>query len=227
MVEQPLRCIKYDASGKCLEYAPTDILGDGTGTDFNAPAFVVEDPSSDFYKPAYVIGLFDLGSETKKMQALRPVTVEIAHLLVKYGQQVIAEAIATANQPWYKPDLPGKTSRAEVAEHLQWHVDNLTKYADQLALYPSGDDLKAWALRSFIESNSVEAGNARMGAAWVALWAEIRDALVRIPKETLKALGGAAGGLAEGVLGMPVWAIGLGAVAAVALAGTLAYTLRR
>jgi hypothetical protein len=203
--------------------------------DINAPAAYITGLVNDAigltgadyvgYTNADYVELFDLGSETRKMNALKPVTVEIARLLVKYGTLVIGEAISTAEQPWYKPDLPGKTSRADVLGHLQWHANNLVKFVDPLAVYPSGDDLKAWTLRAYIESNAASEGNERTAAAWNAMWSEIREALAKIPREVLKAAGGAAGAVASGVTGIPVWGLGLIGAATIGLLGFAAYKL--
>jgi hypothetical protein len=168
---------------------------------------------------ADVLGFIDIGSEQRKMNDLRPVTVEIAKTLVRYGQEIIADAISSANQPWYKADLPGATSRKNVQDHLQWHANNLSSYTSPTAIYPNGDDAKLWTMRAYIESNAVAEGGAATQQAWAAMWVEINAGLKKIGK----AAGSAARALVEGVTGVPIWALAVGGVTLTVLLGVLAF----
>lgn len=161
---EPVACVRYDATGNCLEYAP------------------VMD----------VMGAYDFGVEQPRMDALKIVTVSIAQALLRGGQVAIDGALKGAKQPWYKPDLPGDNSRAIVKGKLQWHATTLASLASTPnAIYASGNDLKHWTLMAFREANSVEAGAQYIGKAWSEMWSEIAAAYKALPAEIRKQIGDA------------------------------------
>jgi hypothetical protein len=154
-----------------------------------------------------VLGMFDIGSAQLRMNALKPVTVGIAKSLVHGGQQVMAVANTTAAQH----GLPGQTARDGVVGHLQWHANKLAGLKNGQALYASGDDVKLYAMRAWIEANAVEEGAAYLDEAWTAMWAEIGAELAALPKEILQAARNLPGQIFEGATGIPPWAFWLGA----------------
>lgn len=93
------------------------------------------------------------------MARLQTVSVGTARELLQAGQHAISSAQEGAKQPWYRPNLPGATSRADVAAHLQWHQEELSKETDENSIYLSGDDLKKWLLQAFSEWDAVDEGN--------------------------------------------------------------------
>ncbi len=177
----------------------------------------------DILGGSVVIGMFDIGNAQRNMNDLKPVTIEIARILLRGGQDAINGAINGAKQPWYKSDLPGETSRKEVAGKLQWHADNLTKFSasSPTMVYPSGDDLKKWVMQAYIEANAVEEGAAYLDDSWQKMWNEISSKLKAMPRAALSA----SGDVVETVTGVPVWAWALGGVGVVTLLGFAIYKL--
>jgi len=170
---------------------------------------------SEKVTPSDVLGMFDLQQVQRDLHGLT-VTVEIARILAKSGSDVIAQAIAGAQQPWYKSDLPGETERKNVQDHLQWHVATLGRITgDPRSLYASADDLKKYVVMAFVDANAVEEGAAYLDAAWTAMWNEIQEKLRAMPKAMLKA----AGNTVEWFTGVPLWAWIAGGVATAGLVG--------
>lgn len=137
-----------------------------------------------------VLGMIDVGARAKEMNDLKQPTVSIARVLLKYGQQAIDMAIVQASKPraasmylGQPTTLPGATARQEVKDHLQWHSKELLKYTDPNAFYPNADDLKKYVLAAYGEANAVEEGNAALDVMWGQMWAEIVDAISRLPKD--------------------------------------------
>ncbi len=180
-----------------------------------------------------MIGMEDITARKRQMNNLKPVTVGIAKILVKYGQQAIAKAIEGAKQPWYRADLPGDTARNTALWKLRWHADTLAKAgADQNATYAPGDDLKDWVMQAFIEQNAVEEGNAAAAQMWTlawsdwsSMWSEIAVALAALPKKLLQTLATLPGKAFEAATGVPSWAFYVGAVALTGLVGYGAYKI--
>jgi hypothetical protein len=171
-----------------------------------------------------VIGLFDIQAEQKQMNALKPVTVRVAHALLAGGQTAINGAIAAAKQPFYKADLPGATARDNVMWKLKWHEATLAPLTgDPNRLYSAGEDLKKWTMQAFIEANAVQEGAAYLEQAWTQMWVEIGQALAAIPAEVRQALIKAASGAVQAVTGLPLWAWGAIAVGGTAALGFIAY----
>lgn len=170
-----------------------------------------------------VIGMFDIGNAQRNMNDLKPVTIEIARILLQGGQDAINGAVSGAKQPWYKSDLPGDTNRKEVAGKLQWHASNLAKFSSSspAMVYPSGDDLKKWTMAAYIEANAVEEGAAYLEDSWQKMWSEISSKLKAMPRAALSTTGD----VVETVTGVPVWAWALGGVGVVALLGFAIYKL--
>lgn len=188
-----------------------------------------------YAQPATVLGMFDLNTVQRNMNALAPVTVEIARILLRTGQSTITQAIEGAKQPWYKSDLPGATARGNVRDHLAWHATNLASIRgvnEQTTAYAAGDDLKKWVTEAFVEANAVEEGAAWLDAAWNQMWDEIQAKLAAIPRavgqavaSVVKTTAGAAGqGLAAG-FGMPTWLFWTAAAATVGGLGYVAYKI--
>lgn len=173
-----------------------------------------------------VLGMIDIGSAQLKMNGLKPVTVRIAQLLLKGGQDAINGAIAGARQPWYKKNLPGETARQEVFWKLDWHKNAIAQASggSPNAIYQPGDDLKKWAMQAFIEANAVEEGAAYLDAVWVQMWKDIGQALAELPAEIRKAVFSGTNWAVQSVTGLPIWAWGLIGVGAVA--GLIALTLK-
>lgn len=178
-----------------------------------------------YAQPTTVLGMVDMNVVQRNLNDLKPVTVEIARILLGTGTSTIAQAISGAKQPWYKSDLPGDSARKNVQAHLQWHADNLAKIKDvneQTTGYTTGDDLKKYVGEAFVEANAVEEGAAWLADAWDKMWTEIQQKLAAIPRaigqaaaEVIKTTAGAAaGGVAAG-FGVPSWLFwgGIGAVA--------------
>lgn len=172
-----------------------------------------------------VIGFVDIAAEQKQMNALKPVTVRVAHALLKGGQLAINGAITGAKQPWYKADLPGATARDNVFWKLKWHEQSLAELppGDPNRLYAPGEDLKKWTMQSFIEGNAVEEGAAYLDQAWTTMWKEIGDAIAALPAEARKALASATSGVVESITGLPLWAWAGIAVGGTAALGYLLY----
>ncbi len=141
------------------------------------------------------IGAYDLKVEQDKFNALQQVPVSIARSLLKGGQIAIDQAIKSAKQPWYKPDLTGATARANVKGKLDWHTNMLSSLTDPNAMYSSGQDLIKWTRQAFIEANAVETGNETLSAAWDQMWLDIKAALLALPKEIADRVGSAIWGL--------------------------------
>jgi len=143
----------------------------------------------------HVLGLIDIKARQDELNQLKQPTIGIARVLLKYGQQVINDAISRAELP--DPDaamllhpsrntLPGPTKRQGVKDHLQWHANELAKYTDPNAFYPNANDLKQYVMMSYEESNAVDVGNAQLDVIWGQMWAEIVDALARLPGDLAK-----------------------------------------
>jgi len=135
--------------------------------------------------PNQVVGMFDIATQQRQMNGVKPVTLGIARAMLKYGQAVIAHAIVAADLT----GLPGGTARKNCQAHLQWHEDTLSKQTGDLnsTIYASGDDLKKWVMQAFIEENAVEEGAAYLDDAWNKMWSEIADGLAKIPAQIAKA----------------------------------------
>lgn len=173
-----------------------------------------------------VLGMFDMSVVSKNLDSLKPVTIEIARILMQTGIEVINWAITHAqfpgaNSQWPVQELPGGTARKNVMDHLLWHTNALMFAAGdpQTTAYASGDDLRKWVTSAYEEANAVETGNAYLEAAWNAMWAEISAKLLAIPAAALKKLNDAAsalvpwwvwligGGVAAGAIGYGVWSV--------------------
>lgn len=162
------------------------------------------------------------------VDGLKPVTTEIASIMLRGGLVAINGAIAGAKQPWYRPDLPGNTRRSDVLGKLRWHVDNLRKFEESSKIvYPQAADLKKWVLEAFVEANAVEEGAAYLDTAWKKMWDEIAEALRRVPKEILKAAGVGFSALVEAATGIPLWGWGLILTGTAAAVGTTIYLAKR
>jgi hypothetical protein len=178
--------------------------------------------------PAYgdrleILGMFDIAQAQNNMDDLKPVTVEIAKLLLRGGQEAIDGAIKGAKQPWYKPDLPGDKRRDNVMWKLRWHADTLGRLAGSMphTTYVSGDDLKKWVMAAYIEANAVEEGAAYVEQSWNRMWTEIRDQLAKIPKAVREAAANAV----YTITGVPVWGWVVGAIGVVGILGWAIYKL--
>lgn len=124
------------------------------------------------------------------MANLKAVPVGIARSLLKGGQHAINSAQSEAKQPWYavEMNLPGVTSRANCAAHLQWHQDALGKLSNDKAIYQSGDDLKKWVLQAFAEWDAVKEGTQQLKDAWHAMWKEIGENIENLVPQTVPSL---------------------------------------
>jgi hypothetical protein len=180
-----------------------------------------------------VVGAEDIAARQKQMNNLKPVTIGIAKILLKYGQQAIHKAIEGAKQPWYRADLPGETARQTALGKLQWHANAIAAAGtDQNAPYASAADLKKWVMQSFIEQNAVEEGNAAAAQMWSLAWddykemmAEVAVAIAALPKEIVQAIAKLPGQAFEALTGIPSWAFYVGTVALVGLVGYGAYKI--
>ena len=170
--------------------------------------------------PILVVGAFDFNVEQKKMYQLKVVPVSVAQALLQGGQAAIDGAIQGAKQPWYKADLPGDNSRANVKGKLQWHANALAPLANTPnAIYASGPDLQHWVLMAFRESNAVEAGAVYIDAAWKQMWTDIAVALKALPAEIRKAVGD----IVQLTTGLPVWGWALAATGVLVVLGGAIY----
>lgn len=161
-----------------------------------------------------VLGLFDMNIEQRRMNALKPVTVSIARVLLKHGQAAIDAARAFADLR----GLPGKTARDKVWWNLKWFTDDLAKRSNANEVYASGDSLKGVVIQAFIEWNAVEEGVATLDAAWAEMWDEIATELAKLPQKVLDAAGKAVEDVAW-YAKVSFWAV----VAATGLVGYGAY----
>lgn len=165
---------------------------------------------------------FNIAQAQRNMNDLKPVTVEIARILLRSGWTTIKSAIDLAEGNWrlgthpLGQDLPGKTARENVLGHLQWHMNTLASpeyaTAKEFTIYKPGDDLKKWVMQAYIESNAVEEGREALERAWNEMWEEIRAELRKIPAAVLAAAGSLASSIVEGITGVPLWAWILGGV---------------
>lgn len=120
----------------------------------------------------------DIAAKQREMNALNPVTVAAALNLLRGGQDVINAARSHSN-------LPGGTARDNVYWKLQWHENELKKFADKNAVYPSGADLKRWVMQAFIEANAVGEGTATMSRAWDQMWVDMGHNAAELGQSTL------------------------------------------
>ena len=185
-----------------------------------------------------VIGAFDIQQSQRQMDTLKQVTVGIAKVLVKRGQQVAnetilqakgvstaADALAVATSGGVTSDLPGITSLKNTLGHLNWHANALAKLSDASAIYSSGDDLKKWTMQAWIDANSVEEGRERQQEIWTEMWVEIGDAVAKLPAKLAKAVAAIPGQLIEAVTGIPVWVWIVGGVTILGLVGFGVYKI--
>jgi hypothetical protein len=210
-------------------FLPTLMDGDVPGT---SDAWHEISEAQAYDPAATVLGMFDLNTVQGNMNALSPVTVEIARILLGTGRSTISQALVGAKQPWYKSDLPGDSARKNVQAHLAWHANNIASIHgvdEQTTAYTAGDDLKKWVTEAFIEANAVEEGAAWLDAAWDQMWAEIQAKLAAIPRAIGQAAASviktAAGAAAEGAaagFGIPTWLLYVG-VGATVLGGGYVY----
>lgn len=179
-----------------------------------------------------VLGAEDIAARQHQMNNLKPVTVSVAKVLLKYGQQAINKAITGAKQPWYRADLPGDTNRKNVQGKLQWHAAAIAALgnSDQNALYKSEADLRKWVMQAFIEENAVEEGNAQAAQMWSLawsdwenMWVEVGVALAALPKQVLEAAGTYSRELVntavKSATGLPTWVITTGIIGGAFLIG--------
>jgi len=181
--------------------------------------------------------MFNIAQAQRNMNDLKPVTVEIARILLRSGWTTIQLAITQARGDWklgahpLGQELPGQKARENVLGHLQWHMNTLAgrEYADAAphTIYKPGDDLKKWTMQAYIEANAVEEGRDALEASWNAMWEEIRAELRKIPVAVLAAAGSLASGIVEGVTGVPLWAWILGGVTIAAGVGYGIYQFRK
>lgn len=170
-----------------------------------------------------VLGMLDIGAAQLKMNALpKQLPAAMAQPLLKYGQQVIDQAIELATEK----NLPGPTARKEVKDHLAWHANELGKLAmTPSAIYGSAADLEHWVMEAFIESNAVEEGAAWVDGAWDRMWAEIEANLAALPAKVQQAVQDAANYAVETTTGLPLWAWSLIIAGGVAALGYGAYKI--
>jgi hypothetical protein len=156
-----------------------------------------------------VLGAIDTGAWQRQMNTIKQVPVSVARIMLRSGQDAItrAQAIAAAN------NLPGDTARQNVKWKLAWHAESLANQKDPNAMYSSGDDLKKWALAAYVEANAAEEGAYWIAQAWSAMWSEIGAAIRALPVQIAQEVNKTAGAL----LGLPIWAIVVGAVGVVGL----------
>jgi hypothetical protein len=181
--------------------------------------------------------MFNIAQAQRNMNDLKPVTVEIARILLRSGWTTIKRAIELAEGDWrlgthpLGQALPGKAARENVQGHLQWHLNTLAsaEYANAAphTIYAPGDDLKKWTMQAYIEANAVDEGRSVFEQAWNAMWEEIREALRKIPVAVLATTGSLASSVIESVTGVPLWAWLLGGLTALAGGGYLVYRLKR
>lgn len=176
---------------------------DGDDIDFEVMETFELAPDADT-----VLGAIDVAAYEHQMNALKQVPVSVARILVRSGSAAITNAIATAKQPWYKPNLPGETERNNVMWKLKWHDDALAKLTDGNAMYGSGDDLKKWVLAAYLDANAAEEGAAWIAPMWTQMWTEIGAAIAALPKAIAEKVNETAGAL----LGMPIWVIVLSGI---------------
>lgn len=154
---------------------------------------------------ANIIGAYDIGAAQLQMNTLKQVPVSVAQALLKGGQQAIAHAQSVADAQ----NLPGSTARSNVFWKLQWHQDNLAKFASlPTAIYPSGDDLKKYVMASYVEENAVEEGSAWLSDSWDRMWTEIGHAIAALPAKVATVVHQEVASVAESAFGFPLWAIG-------------------
>lgn len=164
-----------------------------------------------------VLGFIDIQQSQRQMNDLKAVTVGVAQALLKGGYDAINGAIRRAQEK----GLPLASSRDKVLGKLNWHRDNLGKFADRMAPYPSANDLKTWVMQAFIETNAVEEGSLYADQAWAQMWNEISTELAKMPQkireETAKVI--------ANVTGIPVWGWALVATGGLVLIGGVLYAI--
>jgi hypothetical protein len=182
--------------------------------------------------------MFNIAQAQRNMNDLKPVTVEIARILLRSGWTTIKGAIELAQSKSVflashplGQELPGATARNNVLGHLQWHLNTLAtpEYANAAphTIYKHGDDLKKWTMQAYIEADAVEEGREALERTWNAMWEEIRAELRNIPVAVLAKAGSLTSGIVEVVTGVPLWAWILGGLTVVAGGGYLVYRLKR
>jgi len=166
-----------------------------------------------------LVGEYNITTAQRQMNTIKQVTVAIGRAMLRGGQKVAAETIATAHGGLFQSELPGITSLKNTQGHLQWHADALAKLSDPTAIYASGDDLKKWCMQAFIDANAVEEGRARQEQIWTDMWTEIGAALAALPAEVAKAVVALPGKMFEAITGIPSWAFWVGGAVVVVLLG--------
>jgi hypothetical protein len=153
-------------------------------------------------KPEDVVGAFDVQAKLRDMNNLKNFSVSAAQILLRNGQAAIDRAIAVGKQR----SLPGESKRNEVFWKLKWHADKLASLmSTPSAVYESGNDLKEWVTRAFIEGNAAEEGSATLDVAWASMMAEIRQNIAAIPAAAATA-GKWTLGITLGVVGLAGYA---------------------
>lgn len=187
--------------------------------------------------PTDVLGMADLATITDNLQALTPITIDVARTLCKSGQDVIGAAIAKAipdasafpsayqAAATAEGTLPGGTERKEVQDALALHASSLSRYDDKNAAYPWGQDLKTQVIKAYVDANSVDEGAAYITAAYNAMWAEIQGKLRAMSKEALATATAATADMVSAATGVPTWAWAVGGAAVVGILGFIAYKL--
>jgi len=180
---------------------------------------IVDQVTKRLQDKSTLVGEYNIQSSQRQMNTIKQVTVAIGRAMVKGGQKVASETIASAEGGWLQKELPGVTSLKNTQGHLQWHADAIAKLSDPTAIYASGDDLKKWCMQAFIDANAVEEGRARQEQIWSDMWTEIGAALAALPAAVAKTIVSLPGKAFEAVTGIPSWIFWIGGAAVFVLLG--------
>lgn len=186
-----------------------------TVTGLQALMVIAGNRSLDIIAGDVAVGAIDIGSKTKELNALKPVTISVARIMLRGGQAAINSAINIGNTK----KLPGSTSRENVKWKLDWHSRDdgggLAKSLDPNAIYAYADDLKKWVIQAFIEDNAVEEGAVFLDQAWSKMWSDMAANIASLPKDVRdKASEGV-----EWITGVPTWGWAIGGAAVLGLLG--------
>lgn len=153
---------------------------------------------------ADVLGAFDIAIEQRKMNALKNVNSTQAQSLLRagYAAMDVADKVGTSDRKGRRVNIRGK---------LNWHTNELKKYALGVP-YPPGDDLKKWVMEAFIEANVSAEGREYLDNVQRQLWSDLGSGLVDAVTNPIKTL-----------TGVPGWVWTAGGAVVVGLLGFAAY----
>jgi hypothetical protein len=152
----------------------------------------------------------DIVALTRRMEKIKPVTLEVAGALLRTGMAVLAEAarvdamthagvgtpfsnleslnvpIAILVRQLGAENIPGSGDLIKIADRLAEQGVKLGQITaaqpppPMTAVYPDGPALKMWVVQAFIALNAKQDGAARMAAYASDMWREIAEGLLKV-----------------------------------------------